>query len=217
MERQKILIVDDTPENLQLLYRTLREEYDLFGATSGREALAIAASHRPDLILLDIMMPEMDGYEVCRRLKSSEELRDIPVLFLTALSEDSDELRGLEIGAVDYITKPFKTAVVKRRIETHLALKRKTDQLARSNAELREALENVRALSGLLPICSKCKKIRDDQGYWKHVEPYISLHSDVLFSHGYCPECATKAMDDLKIQLERSSPRSTSTEETDRW
>lgn len=217
MERQKILIVDDTPENLHLLYRTLRNEYYLFGATSGREALAIAASHRPDLILLDIMMPEMDGYEVCRRLKSSEELKDIPVLFLTALSEYNDELRGLEIGAVDYITKPFKTAVVKRRIETHLALKRKTDQLARSNAELREALENVRALSGLLPICSKCKKIRDDQGYWKHVETYISLHSDVLFSHGYCPECATKAMDDLKIQLERSSPRSTSTEETDRW
>ncbi len=213
MERQKILIVDDTPENLHLLYRTLREEYYLFGATSGREALAIAASHRPDLILLDIIMPEMDGYEVCRRLKSSEELRDIPVLFLTALSEDSDELRGLEIGAVDYITKPFKTAVVKRRIETHLALKRKTDQLARSNAELREALENVRALSGLLPICSKCKKIRDDQGYWKHVETYISLHSDVLFSHGYCPECATKAMDDLKLQLERSPLQPTSTDE----
>lgn len=217
MERQKILIVDDTPENLHLLYRTLRNEYYLFGATSGREALAIAASHRPDLILLDIMMPEIDGYEVCRRLKSSEELKDIPVLFLTALSEYNDELRGLEIGAVDYITKPFKTAVVKRRIETHLALKRKTDQLARSNAELREALENVRALSGLLPICSKCKKIRDDQGYWKHVETYISLHSDVLFSHGYCPECATKAMDDLKIQLERDPLRSTSTEETDRW
>ncbi len=144
--RSKILLVDDRPENLQVLYYALKNEYDLFSANSGARALAIAEKRHPDLILLDIMMPEMDGYEVCRRLKESETLRDVPVMFLTALNEDADELAGLALGAVDYITKPCKPAIVRQRVATQLALKHKSDLLVRSNRALMESEAVLRTL-----------------------------------------------------------------------
>lgn len=189
VNKKKLLIVDDTPENLTVLYKILRHDYEVIGAGNGREALKIAPTTNPDLILLDIMMPEMSGFDVCRILKEQECTKDIPVIFLTALTEEADEARGFEVGAVDFIFKPFKPAILKHRVSTHLQLKSQRDELARKNSELEAALTRVKELSGLLPICMMCKKIRDDSGYWNQLETYITLHSEALFSHGICPEC----------------------------
>ena len=134
-----ILVVDDAPDSLTLLNALLRDEYKVKVANSGERALAIANSEsQPDLILLDIMMPEMDGYEVCERLKGDSHTRHIPVMFLTAKSEEADEQRGLDLGAVDYITKPIKGAIVKTRVRTQLALKASADFMRDKNAYLEE-------------------------------------------------------------------------------
>lgn len=126
-----VLVVDDVPANLDVLVAHLHEEnIELTVAVSGEEGLALARSLQPDLILLDVMMPGMDGYEVCRRLKQDPALMDIPVLFLTALDEEVEVERGFALGAVDYIHKPFSLPILKARMRNHLALKRKSDQLA---------------------------------------------------------------------------------------
>lgn len=127
--RQKILLVDDTPANLVILGEELQHDYEVFVATNGFQALKIVDSNPPDLILLDIMMPMMDGYEVCRRLKDTPETSDIPIIFITAMDGEEDQARGLEAGAVDYITKPFHLPIVRARVRTHMDLKRKTDIL----------------------------------------------------------------------------------------
>ena len=120
-EKASILVVDDIPDNLSLMSNLLRDIYKVRVANSGERALTIAGSDTPpDLILLDIMMPEVDGYEVCRRLKDNPVTRDIPVIFLTAKAEVGDETRGLELGAVDYITKPISPPIVLARVKTHL-------------------------------------------------------------------------------------------------
>ena len=121
--KPSILVVDDTPANLTLMTGLLQDDYQVRAATSGEKALKIAFSDNPpDLILLDIMMPEMDGHEVCRRLKADDKTREIPVIFLTAMSEVEDEEKGLNLGAVDYITKPVSPPIALVRIRSHLAL-----------------------------------------------------------------------------------------------
>ncbi|MBJ6749070.1 response regulator [Geomonas anaerohicana] len=197
MAKKTLLVVDDTIDNLIILYKVLRSEYQVIGANSGIEALRLVQTAAPDLILLDIMMPEMDGYEVCRQLKQDPRLQDIPVIFISALNEEVDETRGFEMGAVDFITKPAKPAILARRVAVHLELQARKEALQRQNEALQAALSRVKELSGLLPICMTCKKIRDDQGYWNQLECYISEHSEALFSHSYCPECAAIAMKDF--------------------
>jgi PleD family two-component response regulator len=129
-KKQTVLVVDDTPENLSLITSFLKDLYTVKVATNGKKALQIAFSSEPlDLILLDIMMPEMDGYEVCRQLKSESHTAGIPVIFLTAKSDVEDEIKGLELGAVDYITKPISPPIVMARVRTHLRLKRITEYL----------------------------------------------------------------------------------------
>ncbi|MCB1823186.1 MAG: two-component system response regulator [Candidatus Competibacteraceae bacterium] len=136
-ERQTILVVDDTPDNITLLSALLKDRYKVRAANNGERALAIAAGQpRPDLILLDIMMPGMDGYEVCKRLKIDPRTTDIPVIFLTAKVQVEDEELGLRLGAVDYITKPISPPIVLARIETHLTLKRARQFLQDRNAYL---------------------------------------------------------------------------------
>jgi len=124
-----VLVVDDTEANIDLMVATFGDDYDISVALDGETALELVKSVHPDLILLDIMMPGMDGYEVCRRLKANEATRDTPIIFVTALSDSGDETRGLVLGAVDYITKPFKPAIVKTRVRNHLELKRHRDHL----------------------------------------------------------------------------------------
>ncbi len=175
MESSKslVLAVDDKPQNLQFLGKLLSDNgYEVGLAQSGSQALNFVRKDEPDLILLDIMMPEMDGYEVCRTLKDDVAARHIPVIFLTAKTDSEDVVKGFDAGGVDYVTKPFNSAELLARIKTHIELK---------------------ILRGLLPICAKCKKIRDDKGFWNQVDTYIEDHSQITFTHGICPDC----MEDL--------------------
>jgi adenylate cyclase len=136
-EKPTILIVDDTPANLSLLSEVLKSDYRTKAAVSGEKALKLAFSDTPpDLILLDIMMPGMDGYEVCRRLKAVPATRNIPVIFVTAMSEVDDETRGLALGGVDYVTKPISAPIVKARVKTHLVLYEQARELQRMIAKL---------------------------------------------------------------------------------
>ncbi len=168
-----VLAVDDKPQNLQFLGKLLSDNgYEVAMAQNGKQALNFVRKDEPDLILLDIMMPEMDGYEVCERLKADFNTRHIPVIFLTAKTDAQDVVKGLEAGGVDYVTKPFSSAELLARIRTHIELK---------------------ILRGLLPMCSHCKKIRDDKGFWEDVDQYLEAHSHLTFTHGICPNC----MDDL--------------------
>ncbi len=139
--RSLILIVDDNATNIDLLVNTLKEEYRLGIAKKGMTALEYAAKYHPHLILLDIMMPEMDGYEVCARLKKNPDTRSIPVIFITAKSETADKTKAFEMGAVDYITKPFHTSEVKARVHTHIALGEMKSQLVSQNAQLEQMVE----------------------------------------------------------------------------
>ena len=125
----RLLIVDDAMENIQILNHVLGEEHEVLFAMNGEKALELAHQHQPDLILLDAVMPGMDGYEVCAALRASSDVRDIPIIFVTALTTPEDETRALEAGAVDFITKPFNVAVVRARVRTHLTLKRQSDSM----------------------------------------------------------------------------------------
>ncbi len=144
-----VLIVDDTPENIDVLRAILSEDYALKVATRGDKAIELCqAEPRPDLILLDVMMPGMDGYEVCRRLKQDPQTRRIPVIFVTAMNEVGDEVKGLELGAVDYLTKPVQPAIVKARVRNHLRLYKQTlllerilDQCSLELAAMKEFLD----------------------------------------------------------------------------
>lgn len=137
MEKPLILIVDDIPQNIQVLGMRLRKEnYEIAVAQNGKEALRVVNDIQPDLILLDVMMPEMDGYEVCKRLKSDPETSNIPIILLTGKTGTEDIVKGFELGASDYITKPYKSAELLARVKTHLELKRSKDELEKKNAEL---------------------------------------------------------------------------------
>ncbi len=185
-----IQIVDDNPENLDLLTFVLTKQgYEVRAAISGSVALKAIRTDPPDLILLDIMMPGMNGYEVCEQLKADKRSRDIPVIFLSVLYETLDKVKAFSAGGVDYITKPFQEAEVLARINVHLTLRRLQQKVEEQNVQLQASLDKVKLLSGLLPICSHCKKIRDDKGYWEDVAVYIRDHSEAEFSHGICPDC----------------------------
>lgn len=129
LSSMRVMVVDDTEANIDVLIETLGDDYKVVVAMDGVSALEDIKRNPPDLILLDIMMPEMDGYEVCKKLKEKETTRNIPVIFLTALKEEGDEARGLELGAVDYITKPFNPNLVNARVRNHLELKRHKNHL----------------------------------------------------------------------------------------
>lgn len=145
----RILVVDDTPSNIQALSTTLKDKgYQVSVATSGRQALEVVNRRRPDLILLDVMMPEMDGFETCRRLKESAATNDIPVIFLTARTETADIVQGFELGAVDYVAKPFNAHELLARVNTHLTMDELRRSLADKNIELARAHELVRRAFG---------------------------------------------------------------------
>jgi len=139
--KSKILVVDDEPYNLQLFGQILQNQYQLSFATDGKKALDVAWKVKPDIILLDIMMPEMDGFEVCRRLKAERETGNIPIIFVTTKDEVEDEFRGFSLGCVDYITKPVSPPIVHARVKTHLKLKLALEQLEKQNEILQENLQ----------------------------------------------------------------------------
>jgi len=131
LRRPRLLVVDDQPLNIRTLYQVFAADHQVLMATSGARALELCASQPPDLVLLDVVMPDMDGYEVCRRLKTEEAIRDIPVIFVTAHNEEAAEALGLDAGAVDFISKPINPGIVRARVRTHLTLKAQSDLLRR--------------------------------------------------------------------------------------
>ncbi len=173
-----ILIVDDTPSDIRVLSEVLRQEYKTFFATNWKDCLHLASSRHPDLILLDVMMPEMDGYEVCLRLKADPATKNIPVIFVTALSQEEDETRGLEIGALDYITKPFKPAVVRARVKTHLLIMQQQAELVRKQQKLEEDLQAAGIIQqSLLP--GALPEIDRAEFGWKF-QPCEAVGGDIL-------------------------------------
>jgi CheY-like chemotaxis protein len=148
-----ILAVDDTPENLHVVKGVLGSDYIVKAATSGPMALKIAEKQPPDLILLDIMMPDMDGYEVCRQLKDKEQTRDVPVIFLTAMDQTTDEAQGFELGAADYMTKPVNPPILLARVATHLALKSSMDEIRKHKERMQQELNVGRDIQmSMLPM-----------------------------------------------------------------
>lgn len=201
-----ILLVDDAPTNIQMLNETLKDGYHLFFATSGRDALRIASEAVPDLILLDVIMPEMDGYEVCRKLKADPVLRNVPIIFITAMNQQEDEAIGLELGAVDYITKPFNPTTVRLRIRNQIELKRQRDLLARlSHLDGLTAIPNRRALDEALE--------REWRRGTRSLKPLSLLMIDIDHFKAYNDSCGHLAGDDclrvfaqsLKIPLGRAA------------
>jgi CheY-like chemotaxis protein len=190
-ENMKILIVDDIPENVSALALALESEgFTLAMASCGEEALQIVEGFLPDLILMDVRMDGIDGFETCRQLKKNDATSDTPVIFLT-VSQDSEDIRqGFQCGGVDYICKPFSQEEVCVRVRTHLHLRELIKEKEKLVNELQSALAKVKTLSGLLPICSSCKKIRDDTGYWNQIESYIRARSEAEFTHSICPNCS---------------------------
>ncbi len=174
-----IYVIDDKLENIKLLGTLLIEnKYEPMVFLSAKDALESIREIKPELILLDIMMPEMDGYEMCKVLKAEDLFKDIPVIFLTGKTDTDDLVKGFDVGAADYVKKPFESAELLARIKTHIGFKK--------------AREKIKNLNGLLPICSNCKKIRNDKGYWKQIDVYIQKHSEAEFTHSMCPECSDK-------------------------
>ena len=153
VEKKTVLVVDEAPANLQIVRSILKDDFKIRVATSGAKALdLVKIKPYPDLILLDVMMPDMDGYEVCAILKASPEANNIPVIFLTGKTETDDETKGFQVGAVDYIHKPFSPAVVKARVHTHLVLRESRDQLARQLLDINNELEMAREIQlSILP------------------------------------------------------------------
>ncbi|MBF0212397.1 MAG: SpoIIE family protein phosphatase [Magnetococcales bacterium] len=174
-----ILVVDDTPENIDVLKEALIPDFQVRPATNGAIALRAAnVQPNPDLILLDVMMPGMDGYEVCQRLKADPVTREIPIIFVTAKSEVEDELRGLELGAVDYIIKPFSIPIVLARVSTHLALRNAHRELDARNQTLTEEREMIEHM-----VVKMRRADRVDQSQVRHLlAPVETTAGDMLLS-----------------------------------
>jgi class 3 adenylate cyclase len=197
-----ILVVDDTAQNIQMIAAVLKDAYRVKVATSGEKALAmLAGPEKPDLVLLDVTMPGMDGYEVCRRMKEDARTADVPVIFLTANTEVDRETKGFEVGAVDYIHKPFSPAVVKARVATHLALR---DAL-REAEDARKAAHEL--LEVLLPAAAAAELRATGSVVPRRHEGVAVLFCDVVNFTSYCdqhePEDVVARLDALFVRFDR--------------
>ena len=184
----RILVVDDEPVNRQVLSNYLvSEDFDLVTAAAGDEALQLLEEQNFDLVLLDVMMPRISGYEVCRALRETHPMEELPVLFLTARNQIHDVVTGLSLGANDFLVKPIAKSELLARIRPHLALLGTHRHLEEM---VEEKISEIRVLEGLLQICATCKKIRNEDGEWSELETFIDSHSEAQLSHGICPDCA---------------------------
>ena len=196
----RVLIAEDDPVSRRILERLLRKwGYEVLVTTDGDEAwVALQSAEAPDLALLDIMMPKMDGLEICRRLRALN--RRTYVILVTAKHGAREIVKGIEAGADDYLTKPYDPDELRARVLVGVRIVDLQTALAGRVAELERALAEVKQLHGILPICSYCRKIRDDSDYWQTVEQYLAAHSETKFSHGICPSCYETT---VKPQLDR--------------
>lgn len=208
----RILVVDDTDALRMGTARVLRQAgYMVEEASTGAECLEKVRSSPPDLVLLDVNLPDMNGFDICRTLKAESQSHRVYVMMLSASKTSADDRsEGLEIGADGYMVRPLSNRELLagvRAMERIIRAERERDRLI---VELQEALANIKVLRGLLPICSHCKKIRDDKGYWKAVEVYIREHSEAEFSHGLCPDCVRELYPEYADLILKSINSSTS-------
>ena len=230
-----ILIAEDShTQAAHLKYTLTKFDYQVVVTYDGQEAFDVIKKNKPTIVISDVLMPGIDGYELCRKIKSDRDLKDIPVILLTQLSDPKDIIKGLECEADHFITKPYnedfllshiqyvlvnkelrkksfaemgieiffagqKHFVTSDRMQildllfsTYEAVLHKNNELEKTNQKLKRSLETIQRLKGLIPICSHCKKIRNDDGYWQQLEVYIREHSDAEFTHGLCPDCESQ-------------------------
>ena len=187
----KILIAEDDETSRRILQLTLAAAgHEVIVTENGAAAWEVLEKNdSPSLAILDWMMPETDGLEVCRRVRLQKTTTPVYIILLTAKANKADIVRGLEAGANDYVLKPFNREELHARIKVGETVVNLQQNLAAHNKELETALAHVKLLQGILPICSYCKNIRDDQNYWQHLETFISSHSEAQFSHSVCPSC----------------------------
>jgi DNA-binding response OmpR family regulator len=152
----------------------------------------------PEIVVLDWMMPGIEGLELCRRLRAGRTGANLYVILVTSREARADVVSGLDAGADDYVVKPFDVDELRARIRVGMRVVSLQTSLADNVAQLQEALARVKTLSGLLPICSYCKRIRNDKDYWQQMEQYLSEHSEAEFSHGICPECFERVRKDFE-------------------
>jgi sigma-B regulation protein RsbU (phosphoserine phosphatase) len=198
----RILIAEDDAVSRRVLEATLEKAgYEVIVTRDGDEAWkALDGDDPPRLLVLDWMMPGLDGTEICARLRRREDGQSFYILLLTAKTQKEEIVAGLRSGADDYIAKPFHHEELKARVQSGRRLVELQQGLADRIAELEQALAEVKQLSGLLPICAYCKRIKEGKDYWEAVEKYIAGRSQAQFSHAVCPDCYEKI---VKPQLEK--------------
>ncbi|UCE65491.1 MAG: response regulator [Candidatus Zixiibacteriota bacterium] len=202
----KILIAEDDSVSRKLLNAHLTKwGYEIIVACDGREAWNILKqADSPGLAILDWMMPEIDGIELCKKIRSLQKETYTYIILLTAKKQKEDIITGLDFGADDYITKPFDPNELNSRVKSGIRILDLEHELAEKIRELKDALDHVKRLQGLLPICMYCKKIRDDTDTWKNIENYIEEHSDAMFTHSICRECRQEHYPDLMAKTSKS-------------
>jgi sigma-B regulation protein RsbU (phosphoserine phosphatase) len=186
----RALVADDDRAAAAIVSRALLSwgfEVDI--AHEGTTAWMVLSEHTPSLAVIDWEMPGLDGPELCRRIRSTPALAHLYVVLLTARSSRSDLVMGLESGADDYLVKPVDANELRARVQVGARVVALQERLAEKVKELETSLARVKQLSGLLPICCYCKKIRNDHNYWEKVEVYVTEHSNARFTHGICPSC----------------------------
>jgi len=252
LEKKEVLILiaeDSHTQAAHLQYTLEKQGYNVMVTYDGKEALGAIKKIRPTIVISDVVMPGVDGYSLCRKIKSSRELREIPVILLTQLSDPKDIICGLECEADHFITKPYnegfllshihyvlvnkelrKNAMADMGLEiffagqkhfitstrmqildllfsTYEAVIQKNKELEKTNEELLKSLETIKRLQGLIPICARCKKIRNDKGYWQQLEVYIQDHSEAEFTHGLCPDCEDKLYSKYSKKTKINNPQ----------
>ena len=198
----KILVAEDDPVTRKVLAVTLeRLGWDVITAKDGNDAWEVFESLKgkgaPELAVLDWMMPGLEGIEICRRLRATPGFEFVYVILLTSRGDKEDLADGLAAGANDYIAKPFDPVELEARVRVGERMVNLQSSLAARVTELEAALGEVRALQGLLPICSYCKKVRNEANYWEQVDSYLASHSGLELTHGICPVCLDKMMTEL--------------------
>ena len=198
----KILVAEDDSITRRIVESTLGKlGWDVITAADGNAAWSILqeleGGNRPELAILDWMMPGMDGLEICQRLRSTPGFELMYVILLTMRTEKEDLVTALAAGANDYITKPFDPVELEARVRVGERMVRLQTALAAQVRDLEDALAHVRRLQGLLPICSYCKKVRNEQNYWEQVERYLVTRSDLKLTHSVCPNCLERVMKEI--------------------